>query len=100
MMDRRKLLGLTGAMAKRTTQTVKPKQRSRDASLWMDTANLPTSLARRKSKPQAIWKMTACSSEGSQNHYLQLADAVLKRVTFEAPTTNAERLPYLVSKVG
>jgi len=68
--------------------------------MWIDTPNLPTSLARRKNKPLPLWKMMSSPPEGSQNHYLQLADAVLKRVSFDAPTRVMERLPHLVSKVG
>lgn len=44
--------------------------------------------------------MTAPVPEGSQDHYLQLADAVLKRVSFDPPTRSYERMPHLVSKTG
>ena len=48
-----------------------------------------------------MWKMAASSPEGSQTHYLQLADAVLKRVPFEIQARIVERrLPHRVSKVG
>jgi hypothetical protein len=88
-------------MAKRKTHiAARPNQKKKTPGLWIDTANLPTSLARRKVKPQPLWKMMSSPPEGAQNHYLQLADAVLKRVTFEAPMRVSERLPYLVSKIG
>jgi hypothetical protein len=79
---------------------MRPGQKQRTPGLWIDTANLPTSLARRKNKPQPLWKMMSSPPEGSQNHYLQLADAVLRRVSFDAPIQVTERLPQLVSKVG
>jgi hypothetical protein len=44
--------------------------------------------------------MTAPVVEGSQDHYLQLADAVLKRVTFDVPTRSYQRMPDPVSKAG
>ena len=88
-------------MAKRKTHTaVRPSQKQNTPGLWIDLDNLPTSLARRKNKLQPLWKMTSSPPEGAQSHYLQLADAVLKRVSFDAPSRVGERLPEFVSKVG